>query len=273
MKLYRWAAVSCLALSAPALAQTDQSQVVEAQVSAIPVVSAIITTPTDNVLRVGAPIILKMNEELTTKGKKLRVGQRFNLETAEAVTLNGMVVIPAGSPAVGEVTDVRNKGMWGKSGKINARLLYVRVGDRQIRISGQIDDKGVTGTAGVVGAIAFAPIAGFFMTGTSANIPLGAPVRGFLDEDVVVAFAQPVPQPVAIEAVPVATAVAAEPVATPVAAAPLPAPTATAVARPLVIRPATAAPLRVYPVMARPAAAKAAASNASASTNYGVIIQ
>ena len=141
------------------------------------------------VLRSGTSVPLKMSEGLTTKGKLLRVGQRFNLEVAAPVSVDGRVVIPAGSTAVGEITDVRNKGMWGKSGRIGARLLYVRVGDRNIRLSGQLDDKGTTGTAGVVGAIAFVPVAGFFMTGTSAQIPLGAPVAGFIDEDVPLAFA------------------------------------------------------------------------------------
>ena len=87
--------------------------------------------------------------------------------------LGSMVVIPAGSPATGEVTDVRRKGMWGKSGRITARVLNVRVGDRLIRLTGTFDDKGVTGTAGVVAAIAFVPIAGFFMTGTSARFLWG----------------------------------------------------------------------------------------------------
>lgn len=40
----------------------------------------------------------------------------------------------------------------------------------------------------LVGAIKFVAVAGFFVTGTSANIPLGAPVAGFMDEDVPVAF-------------------------------------------------------------------------------------
>lgn len=136
-----------------------------------------------------AQISLKTSEPLTTEGKKLRVGQRIQLETAEAVTLNGQIVIPAGSPVVGEVTDVRNKGMWGKSGRINARVLSVRANGTQIRLTGQFDDKGVTGTAGVVAAIAFIPVAGFFTTGTSAKIPLGSNVTAFLDEDITVAFA------------------------------------------------------------------------------------
>lgn len=154
----------------------------------------------ENVLRTGTAVPLRMAEALTTKGKKLKVGQRFNMEVSEAVTVNNIVVIPAGSPAVGEVTEVRNKGMWGKSGHINARVLYVRANGRQIRLSGALDDKGTTGTAGVVGAVVFVPIAGFFMTGTSAEIPMGAPVKGFIDEDVPFAPGTAVVAPMAVPA-------------------------------------------------------------------------
>lgn len=160
--------------------------VVHAQTVVTPVATAATTTGT---LRAGTSIPLKMSEPLTTNGKKLKVGQRFQLETSEAVSVDGQVVIPAGSPATGEVTEVRNKGMWGKSGRINARVLYVRANGRQIRMTGQLDDKGTTGTGAVVGSLILLPVAGFLMTGTSANIPLGAPVTGFIDEDVSVAFA------------------------------------------------------------------------------------
>jgi hypothetical protein len=101
--------------------------------------------------------------------------------------LGNSVVIPAGSPATAEITEVRRKGMWGKSGRIEARVLSVRVGDRLIRLTGTFDDKGVTGTAGVVAAIAFAPIAGVYMTGTSAQVPAGGGVQAFRDEDLAVA--------------------------------------------------------------------------------------
>jgi hypothetical protein len=150
----------------------------------------VVGAPATNVLRAGTPIALKMSEALTTKGKKLRTGQRFQMEVAEAVTVNGQVVIPAGSPATGEVTEVRNKGMWGKSGAINARPLFVRVNGKQIRLSGQFDDKGTTGTAGVVASVALIPVAGFFVTGTSAELPVGAPISAFIDEDVSLVFAK-----------------------------------------------------------------------------------
>ncbi len=140
-------------------------------------------------LKAGTQVELKLVSELTTNGKRLRVGDRFNLEVSEPVQLNGRVVIPAGSIAVGEITSVRNKGMWGKSGNIEGRVLYVRVNGQQIRLSGALHDKGVTGTGAVVGSVALLPIAGFFMTGTSAKLPAGSTVKAYLDEDLPVVFA------------------------------------------------------------------------------------
>ena len=147
------------------------------------------------VLRVGTEVPLRLSEELTTKGKKLRVGARFHLETSEPVMVQGVTVIPVGSPAVGEITDVRNKGMWGKSGHLGARILYVTVNGRQIRLSGAFDDKGVAGGVGAVAvsALVFLP-AGFFMTGTSALVPAGTIIKAFVDEDV------PLSMPVAAQA-------------------------------------------------------------------------
>jgi hypothetical protein len=141
------------------------------------------------ILRTGTVVPLRLEEELTTKGKQLRVGQRFHLTTTEPVLVNGVNVIPIGTPAEGEITDVRNKGMWGKSGHLAARLLYMTVAGRQIRLSGNFDDKGVAGGwgAAAVSAFVFLP-AGFFMTGTSAKVPAGTVVKSFVDEDVPLAM-------------------------------------------------------------------------------------
>lgn len=176
--------------------------------------AVILAAPTESVVRSGTPIALKTSEPLTTEGKKLKVGQRIQIEVAEAVMLNGQTVIPAGSPGQAEITDVRNKGMWGKSGRINARVLYLRANGRQIRMTGQFDDKGVTGTAGVVAAVAFIPIAGFITTGTSAKIPLGTPVKGFLDEDLTVAFLPATPAAPMMVPATTPTVAAAAPVTT-----------------------------------------------------------
>ncbi len=173
---------------------------------AVPVTAQMATAPiaapitNSAVLRTGMEVPLKLSEELTTKGKKLRVGQRVHLETAEPVIVQGVTVIPVGSPAIGEITDVKNKGMWGKSGHLGARVLYVTVNGRQIRLSGAFDDKGTAGTAGVVGAAVLLPVAGFFVTGTSATVPAGTVVKGFLDEDVPLAMAGAGPEPLVVGA-------------------------------------------------------------------------
>jgi hypothetical protein len=194
-------AISFFALAAAAAVQAAVPQATtstQAAVSAPAPQGVIVSPPTSNILRAGTDVPLRVEESLSSNDKSLRVGQQFRMSVANNVMLGNVVVIPAGSPATGEITDLRRKGMWGKSGRINARVLNVRVGDRLIRLSGNFDDKGVTGTAGVVGAIVFVPIAGFFLTGTSASIPAGGGVKAFLDEDLTIAVPQaaaPVVQP------------------------------------------------------------------------------
>jgi hypothetical protein len=165
---------------------------------------------TSAVLRVGTEVPLRLTQELTTKGKQLRVGDRFHLETSEPVMVQGVNVIPVGSPAVGEITDARNKGMWGKSGHLAARVLYVTVNGRQIRLSGAFDDKGVAGGIGAVAvsAIVFAP-AGFFMTGTSARVPAGTTIKSFVDEDVPLSMPVAAQAPMAVGGAPAMTIPAA----------------------------------------------------------------
>jgi len=188
-----------LLASASVSAQVTFAPAPTAPIAAPETTSAIATT--NAILRTGTPVPLRLSEELTTKGKKLRVGQRFHMEVAEPVIVQGVTVIPVGSPAVGELTDVRNKGMWGKSGHLGARILYVTVNGRQIRLSGGFDDKGVAGGVGAVAvsALVFLP-AGFFMTGTSARIPAGSSVKGFIDEDVPLNFAAATPGPMVVGA-------------------------------------------------------------------------
>lgn len=172
--------------------------VVAAPISQLSAQQALIVSSTATpVLRIGTEVPVRLRTELTTNHKALRVGQRFEVETSEPVSLDGHLVIPVGTPGVGEVSSVRNKGMWGKSGHFDIRLLYLRVGERQIRLSGTLDDKGTAGGIGAtaVSAIVFLP-AGFFMTGTSARMPAGTIVKGYLDEDVPVMFpdaAKPAP--------------------------------------------------------------------------------
>lgn len=196
--------VGLLASAVPVYAQQT------ATVNVAPLVSETAPEPSSRVLRGGAQVRVRFLHEVTTEDKVSKVGDRPRMEVAENVTVDGVTVIPQGTPVTGELTAVRNKGMWGKSGKIEGRVLNLSLNGRTIRMSGAFDDKGVTGTAGVVAAVALVPVVGFFVTGTSARIPANSQISAYVDEDVaftVAPAAAPKPievaAPVAVEAAPV----------------------------------------------------------------------
>lgn len=168
----------------------------------------VIQPASENTLRMGTSVQLELRDALTTEGKQMRVGQSIEMAVQQPVMVSGQVVIPAGSRAVAEIATVRNKGMWGKSGGFTARVMYVEANGRQIRLNGSFNDRGETGTGGVVAAVAFLPVAGFFVTGTSAKLAPGTHVTAFIAEDIPLAFAAPQtaapPSPTATPAAPTA---------------------------------------------------------------------
>jgi hypothetical protein len=161
---------------------------VSVQANAQSAIEPVILAPANgSVIESGTEIVLRLREELTTDKKKLKTGYRFQMEVAEPLRLNNQIIIPSGTPAIGEVTEVRNKGLWGKAGYIEARAISMRTGGRTIRLSGSFNDKGAAGTDII-------PVVGFFTPGSSATIGSGSIVKAFLDEDITVAQ-PPAPAP------------------------------------------------------------------------------
>lgn len=149
---------SVLCVSSMTSAQTLGPKPTPAQ----PIKEIIYRVPSASALRAGTSIQLRLNEELGTR-TPVRVGQRFRMEVVEPVLVSGQIVIPAGSPAIGEVTAIHNRTMWGRGERIDARPLFVHAHGRDIRLAGKLHHKGSM---------------------TSRPVP----IRAFLDEDVPVAF-------------------------------------------------------------------------------------
>jgi hypothetical protein len=177
-----FASVMALAVFQPVFAQSAQMVVGAAPGTAM-------------VLAAGTSVRLRTMSPLSSMENK--TGDRFDLEVSEDVQLNGITIIPRGSPAKGEITLVKKKGMWGKSGKLETRVLSVRANGRDIPLRGTVNDKGETGTAGVIGALVVLPIAGFFVTGTSATLPQGTGFTGLTESDLPIALASAAPPPLA----------------------------------------------------------------------------
>ena len=88
------------------------------------------------VLPANTEITLRMNQEVTTKGKTWSEGDQFKLTVAEDVTLGEYVVIPRGTPAWGRIAWMTDKGAFGKSGKMDIELEYLEVSGRRIKLDG-----------------------------------------------------------------------------------------------------------------------------------------
>ena len=183
MKILIFCSLLLAGTSVYAQSTTSVEPIPSAPAVAVPMTSEMTAGTETRTLRGGAQVRVKFLTEITTEDKASRVGDRPRLEVAEDVTVDGVTVIPRGTPVTGELTAVRNKGMWGKSGKIEGRIINMSLNGHTVRMSGSFDDKGVTGTAGVVASVALIPVVGFFVTGTSARISSGSVVYAFIDED------------------------------------------------------------------------------------------
>lgn len=175
----------------PALAQPAEPSAPE-QVAPVPaVIFAAPATPAEAVLPPGSDILLRVNDQLTTRTH--RMGDNFSLTVVSDVSVDGHVVIPAGTRGVGQVTWRSGRGGFGKSGKMEVTLRYVELGGRRIPIEGFHRQEGEGRTAATVGAIAGAGvIGGLFVRGSNARIPAGFELTGRTSEAVpVTAPAEP----------------------------------------------------------------------------------
>jgi hypothetical protein len=169
---------------------------------------------TEVMLPPNTELLVSMNEELTSKGGKIDEGHTFRLSTVHDVKLGDHLVIPKGTPAVGEVTWLTGKGAFGKSGKMEVAVRYLDMNGRRIPLSGTYRQEGEGNTVATVAAIATVWVAAPFITGKSARIPQGRELKAFTKDAL----------PVIIPAAAAGPAQAA-PVAAPVMATPAVAPT------------------------------------------------
>jgi hypothetical protein len=132
-------------------------------------------------LPIGTPLSLRTTTPLSTKDSK--PGDRVRLEVAEDVSFRGTVVVPVGTPVIGEVSRAQRNGHVGKKGKLELRLVSVEMPDGPVRLSGTVYDEGKSHTALSVGTMLLvSPLGGFLIHGTSASIPAQTPVTAYISE-------------------------------------------------------------------------------------------
>lgn len=175
----------CLALespqaTAPAAPPAAATPAVAAPAVAPPAAPAVAAPASAGVLPANTDMMLRMDQELTSKSAKM--GDRFNLSVVSDVLSNGVVVIPAGTRGVGEVTYHTNKGSFGKSGKMEIELKYLELAGRRVPITGKYRQEGEGGTTATVATAVLVGVFSAFVTGKSAIIPQGRELLAQTDE-------------------------------------------------------------------------------------------
>lgn len=92
----------------------------------------------------------------------------FHMHVLEDVLIEGVVVIPAGTPAFGEVVDSKKHGMLGKPGVLVLSARLIRLGGRDIRLHSALGAAGDDRTALAM----WVP----FVYGKNATVPQGTDV-------------------------------------------------------------------------------------------------
>jgi hypothetical protein len=113
------------------------------------------------VLRANALIPLRFLESVASNTHK--PGAMFRLEVTDDITADEVVVIPAGSIAMGEVIHATPAGGLGKAGELIVSARYVLAGDREIKLRAGL---GAAAGRSNIGAAFFVP----FVRGKQALI-------------------------------------------------------------------------------------------------------
>lgn len=122
-------------------------------------------------LSAGLPVTLAVSQEVNSSTHE--EGDAFKLTVLNDVRVGDTIVIPRGTPAMGEVTWRTGKGAFGKSGKLEFSLRYIDLNGQHIPVTGDYRQEGEGNTIATgVGVIAIGVFAGF-ITGKRARLPMG----------------------------------------------------------------------------------------------------
>lgn len=131
------------------------------------------------------PVELLAPSEVSTA--TATAGLVFKLRVNKPIEVDGKVVVPIGTPAFGQVVSATDSGGLGKSGRMTAKLLSIRLNGTEIPLQGDVSAKGTgAGSAGV--AVLFTGVAGLFHRGNNAKIKAGEIIAGYVAADTVVAL-------------------------------------------------------------------------------------
>lgn len=162
-----------------AFAQTQEPSAAADTTQPAPTAAA---TPACQVLCAGQQVELEVTEFVSSERHK--IGDRFTLRLATALTLDGAVILPAGTPGIGEVVHAQAARGGGKPGELLLAARFLELPDgplalRAMKLAARGKDNL---TASLATSIAAGPF-GMFVHGGEVEIAVGTRAIAKLAQD------------------------------------------------------------------------------------------
>ncbi len=140
-------------------------------------------------LQEGTPIRMRLNRTISSANAKLN--ENVDFETLDDVSLNGTIIIPKGSTAIGTVTEAASKRRMARGGKLSMNIDYLRLpGGERLPLRGVQEGKGGGHTGAMTGAmlatgVVFFPAAPLFLFihGKDFTLPKGHEVTVYTNSE------------------------------------------------------------------------------------------
>ncbi|MDG2531864.1 hypothetical protein [Caulobacter endophyticus] len=139
----------------------------------------------------GTEFALRLEEAISSA--TATEGDRFTVSLDDDVKLPDGTILRAGYRGVGEVVEARDNGMLGKNGKLNVRLVYLKVGDDRIRLRANKGTKGETRVGATVATVILFWPAAPFIKGRDVSIKKGTMMTAYADQDTKLSALPPPP--------------------------------------------------------------------------------
>lgn len=136
-----------------------------------------------------------MRLEDTLASKTSKEGDRFTITLVDDVKLADGTILKAGYRGVGEIVDAQKNGMLGRTGKLNIRLTYLKVGDDRIRLRAAKSVQGDHNTGAQVVTVVLVGVFAGFIKGKNTSIPKGTLITAYSDQDATLETPLPPPPP------------------------------------------------------------------------------
>jgi hypothetical protein len=143
-------------------------------VTAAPVESVPDVFLRSRVLASGTEVHLRLLEPVASHTH--RRGDRFKLEVVELIAVDGEVIVPAGSPAIGEVIHAAKPGASGKAGELILVVRALRTGDHQVKLRSFTAGNGENRYGLATGLGVTLGIPALFVVGKNLVLPAGTDV-------------------------------------------------------------------------------------------------